>query len=107
MNPELRAKFLTETDHSGRFIVTSKRTGKTYAVEPIMGKHTPKWGDLNPATKKVEGNYGSKYKGAIEKEESLITEENGFSKIHNLDAGTSPLVYIDILDAEYPDKVEA
>lgn len=23
------------------------------------------WGDINPATKKVEGDYGEKYKGSV------------------------------------------
>lgn len=39
MDTKLREKFLTNTDETGRFIATSKRTGKTYAVEPIIG-HT-------------------------------------------------------------------
>lgn len=104
MDATLRQKFLTNTDETGRFIVTSKRTGKTYAVEPIIGKHTPIWGDMDPATKKVTGSYGKKYTGAINKDESLITEDNGFAKIHNLENGMSPLAYIDALDAEYPDK---
>ncbi|WP_273238302.1 hypothetical protein [Flavobacterium lindanitolerans] len=38
-------------------------------------------GDLDPATKKLTGNYGSKYTGAVTKKESLITEENGFVNI--------------------------
>lgn len=105
MDTTLREKFLTNTDDTGRFIVTSQRTGKTYAVEPIMGKHTPGWGDMDPVTKKLTGDYGDKYKGAIEKNESLITNENGFELIHNLDPGYSPLAYIDMLDAKYPDKV--
>lgn len=105
MDTTLREKFLTNTDDTGRFIVTSQRTGKTYVVEPIIGKHTPSWGDMDPATKKLTGSYGEKYKGAIEKNESLITAENGFRKIHDLGPGNSPLAYIDMLDAQYPDKV--
>ena len=38
--------------------------------------------------------------------ESLIKEENGFVKIHELKSGISPHAYIEMLDAEYPDKVE-
>jgi len=96
-------RFLTNTDDTGRFIVTSNRTGRKYYVEPIIGAHTPKWGDVDPATKKVTGSYGKKYRGGVEKGESLVTESN-FNKVHNLDPGTSPLAYIDALDAEYPDK---
>lgn len=104
MDINLKQKFLTNTDETGRFIVTSQRTGKTYAVEPILGKNTPTWGDMDPATKKLSGQYGKKYTGAIEKKESLITIENGFEKIHNLENGVSPLAYIDMLDEKYPDK---
>jgi hypothetical protein len=39
------------------------------------------WGDINPATKKVEGTYGSKYRGGIKEDESMITKENGFENI--------------------------
>lgn len=39
------------------------------------------WGDIDPATKKVTGSYGMKYKGSIKEDESMITEENGFDKI--------------------------
>jgi hypothetical protein len=103
MDTNLREKFLTNTDETGRFVVTSQRTGRTYAVEPILGKHTPTWGDVDPATKKIQGNYGSKYTGAISKDESLITEQNGFKKIVTLEAGMSPLQYIENIDSTYPD----
>lgn len=105
MNSELRQKFLTNTDETGRFIVTSQRTGRTYFVEAIAGKHTPGWGDMDPASKKLTGSYGDKYKGAVNKAESLITTENGFTKIHDLEPGTSPLLAIEHLDSQYPDKV--
>jgi hypothetical protein len=104
MNTSLQEKFLTDTDHTGRFLVTSQRTGRTYFVEPIAGKHTPGWGDMDPASKKLTGSYGDKYKGAVDPKESLITNENGFSKIHELGPGVSPLHAIDVIDAAYPDK---
>lgn len=101
-------KFLTSTDQTGRFIVVSKRTGRKYFVEPIAQKESEstQWGDVNPATKKVEGDYGDKYKGSIDKSQSLITEENGFNEIHETGVGVSPLSYIEKLDAQYPDKQE-
>lgn len=99
----LRSRFTQNTDHTGRFIVTSHRTGKQYFVEPIAGNRV-KWGDLNPATGKVEGNYGQKYKGAIEASESMITEANGFKNIETLPPGTSPLHAIEVRDAQYPDR---
>jgi hypothetical protein len=103
MDPDLRRRFLTNTDETGRFIVSSKRTGKTYFVEPLAGKQ-PVWGDLDPATKKLQGNYGQKYRGAVPGTESLIRKENGFKNIVTLEAGTSPLAYIDMIDAQYPDR---
>lgn len=58
-------------------------------------------GDINPATKEVEGNYGSKYTGCVSEKDSLITEENGFKIIETLEAGVSPLSVIYQRDAEY------
>lgn len=100
---DLTKRFLTNTDETGRFIVTSTRTGRKYFVEPV-GTVKTNWGDVNPATGKTEGKYGSKYKGSISKEESLITEENGFENIVTLDPGVSPLLYIDKIDSKYPDR---
>lgn len=94
-------EFLKDSSHTGRFIVKSLRTGKTYYVEPIGDPHT-EWGSLDPATGKQMVKKGwCKYKGSIEKDESLITLENGFDKIHDLPIGSSPLAYIDMLDAKY------
>ena len=98
-------KFLLDNDETGRFIVKSKKTGKTYFVETIDGDERTAWGDYNPATKTFEtSNYG-KYKGSIKPTESLITEENGFEKIHTLKIGESPLDYIDRIDEEYYKKM--
>ena len=98
-------KFLLDNDETGRFIVKSKKTGKTYFVETIDGDERTAWGDYNPATKTFEtSNYG-KHKGSIKPMESLITEENGFEKIHTLSIGESPLDYIDRIDEEYYKKM--
>jgi hypothetical protein len=108
MNDNLRSKFLTNTDDTGRFIVYSKRTGRSYFVEPIVGAHTPEWGSIDPATGKMMHKKGDgKYRGGINASESLITPENGFApeKITLLDVGVSPLNAIDVLDAKYPDAV--
>lgn len=100
---EVNKKFFKDTDHTGRFIIVSYRTGRKYYVEPLDGDKV-KWGDLNPATGKVEGSYGQKYKGSINEKDSLITEENGFKNIQFLQPGVSPIRYIDQLDDQYPDK---
>ena len=102
MTAEFHQKFLEESDHTGRHFVVSIRTGKRYGVEPIDGKEKVKWGDVNPATGKVEGQYGSKYKGSIKATESLITPENGFINIVELKPGMSPAAQIELMDAKHP-----
>lgn len=102
MDNDFRKLFLADRDNTGRFIVRSLRTGKTYYVEAIDGDERTAWGDLDPVTKTFEtSNYGKKYKGSIRKEESLITKENGFTKIHELGIGESPLDYIRRIDEDY------
>jgi hypothetical protein len=109
MNPELRTKFLTNTDDTGRFIVYSNRTGKTYACEPIDNRSKTdwtEWGSIDPATGEMMNKPGfRKYAGAIDASESLITEANGFKNVEVLEPGMSPHAYIDFLDSKYPDKV--
>ena len=101
MDKEFEKNFLINSDETGRFIVKSQKTGRTYYVEPLdEGEHTM-WGDYNPATKKFTGSYGDKYKGSVRPEQSLITEENGFDKIHTLKVGESPLDYINRIDDAY------
>lgn len=98
---EIIKNFLVNSDDTGRFIVTSLKTGRKYFVEPIDNGNKTEWGDLNPATKKLEGNYGTKHKGAIKESESLITEENGFENIVTLKPGYSPIEYIEKIDSQY------
>lgn len=106
MNSNFTSKFLTNTDETGRFIVVSQRTGRTYYVEPIeMKRVDTNWGSIDPATGNLMNKKGhDKYRGAIKPDESLITKENGFSTITMLDVGTSPHHAIDVLDSKYPDK---
>lgn len=97
-----KSTFLENRDHTGRFIVESIETGCRYFVEPVDAKGTPvpKHGDINPATGKLEGSYGLKYKGSIHPSESLITEENGFKNIVEIPARTSPYREIERIDNE-------
>ncbi len=107
MATEFSARFLSGRDDTGRFIVASVRTGKRYYVEAIGDPHIS-WGSVIPGDDShlaVKKGWG-KNKGSIEPEESLITAENGFEKITMLEPGISPHAYIDMLDAQYPDKVK-
>lgn len=99
---EFRKRFLESRDDSGRFLVTSYRTGKTYFVEPIGPDRAADWGDVNPVTKKQEGSYGQKYRGSINESESLLTKENGFDKVYYTGIGGSPFSVIDEMDAKHP-----
>lgn len=100
MKENILKRFLRKTEDSGRFIVTSKVTGITYFVEPIdHGKPNALWGDVDPVTKKLTGNYGNQRRGAVEEKDSLITPENGFIKISTFKG--SPLGEIDRRDRLY------
>jgi hypothetical protein len=83
MTKEFRKEFMVDREHTGREIVTFFETGKSYCIEWIEPRSMKKkgWGDINPATGKVEGSYGNKYRGAIKEDESMITKENGFDEI--------------------------
>ena len=80
-----------EINNNGRYYFTLK--GRTFFVEPIGGNHTV-WGDIDPASKKITGDYGNKYKGCVDICDSIITKENGFKNIVDLPAGVSPDSFI-------------
>ena len=83
---------------TGRYFIRSGN--RTFCIEPIdntLGKGKRQWGDVNPATKEVEGNFGNKSVGAIHEKDSIITEENGVKNIETLPAGKSPEGYIEYL----------
>lgn len=80
-----------EINNNGRYNFTIN--GRTFFVEPIGGNHTI-WGDIDPATKEINGSYGEKYKGCVDFSESIITKENGFKNIIDLPSGVSPDSYI-------------
>ena len=102
LDKKVLKEFFYETDHTGRFMVVSIKTGKRYFVEPIAPKgFTGHFGDIDPATKKLTGSYGEKYRGAIDEKDSLITTENGFKNIRVLEKGVSPLLAIEAIDAKY------
>lgn len=108
MDTNFNKRFLTNTDDTGRFVVTSQRTGRVYYVEPIDNRQSTdwtKWGSIDPATGKLMNKHAfRKYNGAVKESESMIKLENGFNKVHELEPGTSPHHAIDVIDAQYPDK---
>lgn len=100
---EFRQKFLVDREESGRFLVKSFRTGKTYFVEPIGPDRAADWGSYNPGTGNIENKKGfDKYRGSIDEKDSMITKENGFDEIHYSGIGGSPMSVIDKLDEKYP-----
>lgn len=100
---DINKRFLTNTDETGRFVVKSMKTGILYYVEPI-GTHGETWGDIDPATKKFTGSYGLKYTGSISPEDTLITEENGFKNISEIEG--SPLSEIERRDKIYEQQMK-
>ena len=105
MDKDFAKRFLINRDETGRFIVKSSKTGKSYFVEVLDEGDRLSWGDYNPATKTFETSQYGKYKGCIKQEESMITEENGFEKTHTLKTGESPIAYIEKIDDEYYRKM--
>lgn len=106
MTDNIIKRFLVNSDETGRFIVKSQLTGKTYFVEALDTDERSLWGDYNPVSKRFEtSNYGNKYKGSISPDESMITEENGFTNIRTLGVGVSPMGYITKIDNEYYEKI--
>jgi hypothetical protein len=78
---------------TGRYYITDVATGRKFCVEPIVnGGNQRLWGDIDPASKKLTGDYGDK--GAIKEEDSIITEENGFTEIGY---AKNPMDYIENL----------
>ena len=71
------------------------------AARDVINLHVPLAFDLNPATKKLEGDYGMKHRGAVSEKDSMITKENGFENIVTLKPGESPTDYIERLDKKY------
>jgi len=95
-------EFLENSEQTGRFLYKSSRTGRTYFIEPQGDPHI-EWGSVDQSSGKMNVKKGWKRNmGSTEKEDSLITQENGFKNITILRPGESPLGYIRRLDDSYP-----
>ena len=88
---------------SKRYMVYMK-SGRKFMVKEMGNGHTD-WGNVNPATKKLE-KVASKTEEIIDDSNTQITKDNGFKNIVLLDPGTSPLGFIDALDKSGLEKFE-
>lgn len=91
------------TMETGRFFVYCK-SGRKFCVEPYGYSHTD-WGNLNPATKKIE-KVTAKAVEIIDDSNTFITPENGFRNICMLSPGFSPLGFIECLDNSGLERIE-
>jgi hypothetical protein len=80
----------------GKFYVRDTETGRLFLVEPL-GFDKVGWGDIDPATKKVQGDYGQKHIGSVSEKNSVVTEDNGFKNIIDVGPGESPFAAIEKL----------
>lgn len=86
-----------------RYMVYLK-SGRKFMVEEYGYSHT-QWGNVNPATKKLE-IVKSKEDEIIDETNTQITSDK-FKNIVMLNAGTSPLGYIHALDDSGIDRFES
>jgi hypothetical protein len=89
---------------SARYTVVMK-SGRRFVVEEWGTNHT-QWGDIDPATKKLN-KIRVKDVQVINESNTIITKENGFKNICFLSPGTSPLGYIDLLDDTGLERIES
>jgi hypothetical protein len=71
------AKIPKEFKGYGRTTIIDYTSGRVFVREPILPhvNHTGNWGDQNPVTGKLTGNYNGKTRGGVTKENSIISEE--------------------------------
>lgn len=74
-----------KAEDTGRFWVIDQKSGRKFLVEPIGNPRT----DFGDSIKNE-----NQAKGSINKENSIISEENGFKNIITLGVGVSPIDYI-------------
>jgi len=86
-----------------RYYVVMK-SGRKFCVEEYGYTHSS-WGNVNPATKKLE-IVKSKEDDIIDETNTQITKENGFKNICFLETGTSAIGYIDAIDSSGVERFE-
>jgi len=89
---------------TGRYKVIM-RSGRKFMVEE-WGSNYVQWGDIDPATKKLQ-KIKVKDTELINETNTMITRENGFKNICFLSPGTSALGYIDALDSSGLERIES
>jgi len=80
------------------------QSGRKFMVEE-WGSNYVQWGDIDPATKKLN-KIKVKDMEIIDTKNTMITKENGFKNICFLSPGTSALGYIDALDNSGLERIE-
>jgi hypothetical protein len=80
------------------------KSGRKFMVEEWGDPHV-EWGNINPATKKLE-KVSVKEADVIDESNTKITQENGFKNICFLAPGTSALGYIDAIDTSGVERIE-
>lgn len=89
---------------TGRYWVIMK-SGRKFLVEE-WGSNYVQWGDIDPATKKLN-KVNVKDVEVINEDNTMIRKENGFKNICMLSEGTSPLGYIDLIDNSGLERIES
>lgn len=89
---------------TGRYWVIMK-SGRKFMVEEWGSNHV-QWGDIDPATKKLN-KVRVKDVEEIDETNTMIKKENGFKNIAMLSPGTSPLGYIELLDDTGVERIES
>lgn len=81
------------------------QSGRKFMVEE-WGSNYVQWGDIDPATKKLN-KVKVKDMEIINEANTMITKENGFKNICFLSPGTSALGFIDALDSSGSERIES
>jgi len=87
---------------TGRYMVIMQ-SGRKFMVEE-WGNNYVQWGDIDPATKKLN-KVKVKDMEIINETNTMITKENGFKNICFLSPGTSALGFIDALDSSGLERI--